>query len=53
MRIIDDRDTYRVIIYNRVLPFVYNVHGRTDTFILQEDRFGPHKAHHIAIYLQN
>ena len=48
-----DRDTYQVIIDNHILPFVYNTHDGTASFILQEDNCGPHRAKSIAIYLAN
>ena len=36
-----------------MLPFIFDVHGGTDTFVLQEDNCGPHRASFIATYLQN
>ena len=48
-----DQHTYRVIIHNHILRFVYDVHGGTNTFILQEDKCGPHRAKSIATYLAN
>ena len=48
-----DQHTYRVMIDNHILPFVYDVHGGTNTFILQEDNCGPHRAKSIATYLAN
>ena len=32
-----DRNTHRAIIDNHVHNFIYDVHGGTDTFVLQED----------------
>ena len=48
-----DRHTYRTIIDNHILPFIYDVHGGTDGFILQEDNCGPHRARSIATYLES
>ena len=48
-----DRNAYRVIIDNHILPFIYDVHEGTDTFVLQEDNCAAHRASSIAIYLQN
>ncbi len=46
-----DRHTYRVIIDNHILSFVYNVHDGPADFSLQEDNCGPHRAKSIPIYL--
>ena len=46
-----DHYTYRVIIDNHVLPFVYDLHGGSNAFVLQEDDCGPHRAKSIAMYL--
>ncbi len=46
------RHMYRKIVSNHVLPFFYDVHGRTDAFILQDDNCAPHWARHIATYLE-
>lgn len=48
-----DSNTYRVIIDNHILPFAYDVHGGTESFVLQEDNCGPHRAKSIATYLAN
>lgn len=48
-----DCNAYRVIIDNHILPFVYNIHGETDQFILQEDNFGSQRALTIATYSVN
>ena len=45
--------TYRVIIDNHIIPFIYDIHGGTNEFILQEDNCGPHRAKNIATYLAN
>lgn len=47
------RQTYRIIIHNHMIPFIYDVHGGTDKSMLQEDRCGPHRAKPIATYLEN
>ena len=47
------RLTYRVIIDNHILPFMYYVHVGPECFILQEDNCGPHRAKSIATYLSN
>ena len=46
-----DRHAYRVVIDNRILPFVYNVHDGSESFVLQRDNCGPHRAKSIATYL--
>ena len=48
-----DSETYRVIVDNHILPFIYNIHGGTDGFVLQEDNCGPHRSKNIATYLAN
>ncbi len=48
-----DRHTYRVIIDDHILPFVYDVHDGTEPFVLQEDICGPHRAKCIATHLAN
>ena len=47
-----DRNTYRVIIDNQILPFIYDVHGSTDTFVLQENNCSPHRTSSSATYLR-
>ena len=42
-----------VIIDNHILPFVYDNDGGTDTFVLQEDNCGTHRAKSVATYLAN
>lgn len=46
-------DTYCVVIDNRVLTFMYDVHVGPASFILQEDNCGLHHAKFIAMYLPN
>ncbi len=48
-----DKNTYRVIIDSHVLPFTEQKHGGTESFVLQEDNCGLHRATTIATYLQN
>ena len=48
-----DKYTYRNIVHNHVLAFMYDVHGGSDSFVLQEDNCGPHRAKSIAEYLTN
>ena len=48
-----NQHTYRAIIDNHILPFVYNVHSGPDSFVLQEDNCGPHREKSIADYLAN
>ena len=48
-----DKNTYRVIIDSHVLPFLEQKHGETESFVLQEDNCGPHRATTIATYLQS
>ena len=48
-----DQHIYRVIIDSQILPFVYDIHGGTESFVLQEDNCGPHRAKSIATYLFN
>ncbi len=48
-----DRHTYRVIIDNHVLPFIYYIYDGSNGFVLQEDNCGPHRACSFAMYLQN
>ncbi len=45
--------TYRVIIDNHVLHFIYGVHDEPASFALQEDNYGPHQAKSVATYLHN
>ena len=45
--------TYRAIIDNYILPFVYNVRGGPASSVLQDDNCGPHRANSIADYLAN
>ena len=35
-----DQHEFQVIIDNHVLPFMYDVHNDSDTFIIQEDNCG-------------
>ncbi len=37
-------ETYRVIIDNHILPFMYDTHDSPATSVLQEDSCGPHRA---------
>ena len=46
-----NQQTYRVIIDNHVLPFVYHVHDGPANLVLQEDNCGPHRARSVASYL--
>ncbi len=46
-------ETYRVIIHNNLLPFMYDTNDGPATFVLQEDNCGPRRAKNIATYLQN
>ncbi len=46
-------NTYRVIIENHILPFMYDTHGGLGSVVLQEDSCGSHRAKFIATYLQN
>ena len=48
-----NQHTYRAIIDNHILPFMYNVHNGPASFILQEDNCGPHRAKSIAYYLED
>ncbi len=48
-----DNSAYPVIINNHILPFMYDVHDGSESFILQEDNCGPHRANRIATYLAN
>ena len=48
-----DRHTYRTIISNQILPFIYDLHDGTDAFILQEDNCGPFRAKSIATDLES
>ena len=48
-----DKHTYRVIIDNHILPFMYEVHGGPASFALQEDNCEPHRAKSVATYLAN
>ncbi len=47
------KNTYRVIIDDYILPFVYDVHGRTHSFVLKDENSGPRRALFIAKYLEN
>ncbi len=47
------RNTYRVIIDNHILPFMYDNHDGPASFMLQEDTCGPRRARSIATYLQS
>ena len=48
-----DQQTYRVIIENHILPFVYDIHGGTESFVLQKDNCGQHRAKSTAKFLGN
>ena len=48
-----DQNTYRVIVDNHILPIIYDVYGGINTFILQKDNSGPHRAKSIATYSAN
>ena len=50
---ISDRNTYHILIDNHILPFVNDLHGGTDRFVLQEDNCGPHRALSIDTCLEN
>ncbi len=47
------QNTYRNIIDNHVLPYMYNFHGCPTWFVLQEDTCGPHRAKSYAKHLSN
>ncbi len=47
------RATYRVVIDNHVLSFMYDVHDGPASLVLQEDNCGRHRATSIATYLHN
>ncbi len=46
-------NTYRVIIDNHILPFMYDAHSALGSFLLQEYNCGPHRAKFVVTYLQN
>ncbi len=46
-------ETYRVMINNLILPFMYDTRDGPATFVRQEDDCGLHSAKSIATYLQN
>ena len=48
-----DQHTYRSIIDAHITPFMNKTHGGTESFMLQEDNCGPHRAKSIAIHLTN
>ncbi len=48
-----DQNTYRIIVDNQIVSFVYDVHGGTDTLVLQENNCDPHRAKSIATYFLN
>ncbi len=45
--------TYRVIIDNHVLSFMYDIHDGPGPCVLQKGNCGPHRAKSIATYLHN
>ncbi len=47
------RKYYRVIIDNHIPPFIHDIHGGTNTFVLQEGKCEPHRALSIAMQLSN
>ena len=48
-----DSKTDQVIIDNHVLPFMRDVHDGPASFILKENKCGPHRTRSIATYLHN
>lgn len=48
-----DRNTFRFVIDNHILPFVYNAHGGPTSLVPQEDNSGPHRDTSISTYLAN
>ena len=48
-----DQNTNRVIVKNHILPFIYDMHGGTNKFVLLENNSGSNLANYIATYLKN